>query len=177
MRGIRGLMGWAVAVLLCSPAWGSDGAFPSDAGRQGFGGSGGSWGETVTCESRDFRRAVCGKPGRGHAAIVRQISKVDCIEGRNWGQDRDAIWVDNGCAATFEVRRGQGGGQGGGPEVVCESRDFRYQTCNWRRGWGFPQLVEQISRERCVRDRNWGYDRRGHFIWVDRGCAARFRGQ
>jgi len=34
------------------------------------------------------------------------------------------------------------------------------------------RLQKNLSDTRCVRNDNWGVDRRG--IWVDRGCAARF---
>jgi len=34
------------------------------------------------------------------------------------------------------------------------------------------RLQKNLSDTRCVRNDNWGIDRRG--IWVDRGCAARF---
>jgi hypothetical protein len=44
-----------------------------------------------------------------------RLSRVlagDCSR-RNWGSDRNAIWVSNGCRAEFEVgRRGRGGSTG-----------------------------------------------------------------
>lgn len=59
-------------------------------------------------------------------------------------------------------------------QITCESIDERYQRCDWPRRWGEPVLVEQLSRTRCVEDRNWGYSRRERAIWVDDGCRARF---
>jgi hypothetical protein len=33
--------------------------------------------------------------------MTRQLGDVRCIEGENWGRDRDGIWVDRGCRAEF----------------------------------------------------------------------------
>jgi hypothetical protein len=37
------------------------------------------------------------------------------------------------------------------------------------------RLVSQVSRSACVRGQTWGVDQ--EFIWVSRGCRARFRGR
>jgi hypothetical protein len=63
-------------------------------------GGGSQW---VRCESRDYQEAYC-PTGGGRAFLVRQVSRAQCIEGRTWGQNRRGIWVNNGCAADFEVR-------------------------------------------------------------------------
>lgn len=141
----------------------------------------GGW--PVVCQSSNNRRRTCNKPSNQTVRIERQLSNTRCTQGVNWGQNRSQIWVDNGCSARF-VPTGNnwdngwgGGGNHWNREVVCESRNFRLSQCNWHSNWGFPQLVQQISQVRCVRDRNWGYNRsRGH-IWVNDGCAARFRGR
>jgi hypothetical protein len=57
-----------------------------------------------------------------------------------------------------------------GDTVTCESRDMGRTRCDV--SWRDARLVDQISDTRCVRDRNWGIDRRG--LWVDRGCSGRF---
>jgi hypothetical protein len=57
-----------------------------------------------------------------------------------------------------------------GETVDCESRDMGRTRC--RVSWNDARMVRQLSDTRCVRDRNWGVDRRG--IWVDHGCAGRF---
>jgi hypothetical protein len=36
--------------------------------------------------------------------MVEQLGDVDCVENLSWGQAGDAIWVDGGCRAVFEVR-------------------------------------------------------------------------
>jgi hypothetical protein len=136
----------------------------------------------VRCESRDRRHRECRKSFRGPAVVVQQLSDTRCVEGRNWGQGRGVIWVDNGCRAVFaEGYRPSGphwgGGQGSGYEQFCESRSDRYQRCNWDRSAGIPFLVDQISSAPCVRNRSWGYDLRQGYIWVDHGCRGRFAGR
>ncbi|MEO8802313.1 MAG: DUF3011 domain-containing protein [Rudaea sp.] len=54
--------------------------------------------------------------------------------------------------------------------VDCSSHDYERQRCNVP--WRDARLVEQLSDTPCVRDQNWGVDRRG--LWVDQGCAGRF---
>ena len=65
----------------------------------------------VTCESRDYKRQECTLRDRGEVVLVRQISKTDCVKGRNWDETRNGVYVTDGCAAVFETR---GGGNGGG---------------------------------------------------------------
>src|SRR5687768_11413880 len=60
----------------------------------------------VTCESRDGDRQICRVDTRGGVAIRQQLSSTNCVEGRNWGYSRTAIWVDNGCRAQFLVNTG-----------------------------------------------------------------------
>lgn len=54
----------------------------------------------------------------------------------------------------------------------CKSDDFDYRHCDFDTRGGV-ELVHQHSKTRCVRGRNWGWDRRG--VWVDDGCDAEFR--
>jgi hypothetical protein len=147
----------------------------------------------VRCASVDFRYRMCQvDTGRGSSVdLVRQISKTRCVEGRNWGWNRAGIWVDQGCEGVFRVQRrwtggpghgGHGPGQGGwqpGPgwdkmiRVHCSSVDFRYRMCQVDTGRGGDVRIErQISKTRCVRGQNWGWNRAG--IWVDQGCDAVF---
>ena len=58
-----------------------------------------------------------------------------------------------------------------GQTVHCKSRDYGYEYCRVRTE-RHVQLVKQLSKTRCRRGENWGYDRHG--IWVDRGCDAEF---
>jgi hypothetical protein len=77
---------------------------------RGRGHDGGAAGQRFRCESNDHRANECGVPGRGDVRIVRQLSDVRCVEGRNWGQRGGRVWVDDGCRAEFEVsyRGGRG---------------------------------------------------------------------
>ncbi len=61
---------------------------------------------------------------------------------------------------------------GGGGAVDCVSRNYNYQRCPVP--WDDARLARQISGSQCVRGQNWGFERRGGFIWVDRGCSATF---
>jgi hypothetical protein len=75
----------------------------------GGGGGGGGWGggsgRTVTCKSEHFQYNRCPVyQGRGKVRLTRQLSDASCVRGSSWGVDRDGIWVNNGCAAEFEIR-------------------------------------------------------------------------
>ena len=77
---------------------------PATAAPQYYGdyGNYGTTGSSVRCESNDGRVNRCALPyGNGRAVIERQISRSACIEGRTWGQERDGIWVSQGCRAEF----------------------------------------------------------------------------
>jgi hypothetical protein len=71
----------------------------------GGGGGGGGWGGTITCKSENFKYNQCPVyRGRGKVRLSRQLSDASCVRGSSWGVDRDGIWVNNGCAAEFEIR-------------------------------------------------------------------------
>lgn len=144
-------------------------------------------GSTVVCASENFRYTICETNTRGGVRLRNQISRAECVEGRSWGFDRRGIWVDQGCAAEFEVGAGggrppvdrppPGGGWGGGDQTgdtfVCESRDGRRRYCDVDlRGRG-ATVIRNISRTPCEEGNTWGIDRRG--VWVDGGCRAEFR--
>jgi hypothetical protein len=61
----------------------------------------------VACESRDYQYHFCAVDlgGAGRASVARQISKTDCVEGRNFGSNRAGVWVNEGCAAEFSIDR------------------------------------------------------------------------
>ena len=58
-------------------------------------------------------------------------------------------------------------------DVVCTSTNYQYSYCGAGIGKGRPLVADQYSKAPCDFGRSWGYDRQG--IWVDRGCAARFK--
>ncbi len=55
--------------------------------------------------------------------------------------------------------------------VTCESRNNSYQRCPISQA-GYVRLTRNLSRNGCVKGRNWDFDRRE--IWVDDGCRAQF---
>ena len=58
-----------------------------------------------------------------------------------------------------------------GRSILCESDDNRRRQCNT--GFrGRAALSQNISSTRCVEGQNWGSG--NGFVWVDRGCRARF---
>lgn len=65
---------------------------------------GGAYGQTVRCESADNRQRRCNVPVRSGVTLVRQLSSTRCVQGANWGFDRNGIWVDRGCRGEFIVR-------------------------------------------------------------------------
>lgn len=76
-------------------------------------------------------------------------------------------------AAPLHAQYGNDRGYGPGPgeAVDCKSSGYNYQRCPVP--WRDAQIVRQLSDTQCRRGQSWGFDRRG-FIWVDRGCQARF---
>jgi hypothetical protein len=62
----------------------------------------------VRCESVDSRRTFCGVDTRGGVQVYRQLSRQDCIRGRNWQASSNGITVTNGCRAEFVLGSGYG---------------------------------------------------------------------
>ncbi len=128
---------------------------------------------SVLCESNDNRRRQCNTGFGGRAAVSENISRTRCVEGQNWGSENGFVWVDGGCRARFVEVRGQSGWNpdNGSGSVLCESGDGQRRQCNT--GFrGRAALSQNISRTRCVEGQNWGSG--NGFVWVDRGCRARF---
>jgi hypothetical protein len=143
----------------------------------------------ITLESegrREYRRV----DHDGYVRLSRRLSDKPCVQGRSWGYDRNGIWVDHGCRATFEVGRSDWNDRNDrwddrwddrnrGRDNKWTSRDtFKLESSNGRRRTkridtrGGVRLLRQLSDRRCVYGRNWGYDR--DEVWVDDGCRAVF---
>jgi hypothetical protein len=165
-------------------------------GGYGGGGYGGGWGSgggynynrpnyggqvrSVTCESEKGRNKSCGAGmSIGRVELDKQLSDTRCVQGRTWGYDRNAIWVNQGCRARFRVYPGNGFGGGGnygggGNKVIrCESEKNRRRRCDAGFAVGRAVVERQLSDVRCDKGNSWGTDNRG--VWVDRGCRADFR--
>lgn len=120
--------------------------------------------------------------------FVASRSTRNCDIGRDWGVEPSAVWVDNGCRATFLVSTysggysGQpgrpGGGYGYGDDyneiryVKCESDNRRRHICRLPRDFSRVRLENRHSDAPCHQGRDWGTTREG--IWVDNGCRATF---
>lgn len=57
----------------------------------------------VRCESMDGRVNRCQVFTRGGVRVQNQLSNTPCYQGRNWGWDRNGIWVSGGCRADFRI--------------------------------------------------------------------------
>jgi DUF3011 family protein len=177
--GIQVTKAWLINQRSKSPciqnrSWGyDDGGIWVNSGCAGeFGFRGGRpVGNTIVCESRDYRRNYCGAGGRvSRAWVVEQRSQSPCIQGRSWGYDDGGVWVDSGCSAAFAYQRG-----GGPPQtnrVRCESRNYERNFCEVRAQVLRVWLVEQESDAACIEGQTWGS--RGNGIWVNHGCTGVF---
>ncbi|MGH8063093.1 MAG: DUF3011 domain-containing protein, partial [Pseudoxanthomonas sp.] len=92
---------------------------------------------------------------------------IDQVNRSSWGFSR--IKQD---IATSLGGNGGGWNPGNGTgTVLCESNDNRRRQCNT--GFrGRAALSQNISSTRCIEGQNWGSG--NGFVWVDRGCRARF---
>lgn len=145
--------------------------------------------QLVLCESIDGKPARCLADTTAGVQVVRTISDTACRFGRQWGYDRNGIWVSEGCRAEFAVR---------GPmqaravirtttpaplpvqvtatdripgTLLCESENNGRKHCRTDTRFGIT-LVRQISDNICARDRTWGVDKDG--VWVNDGCRGEF---
>ena len=128
----------------------------------------------VRCESINNTRQTCRVDARGRMVLInQQLSDNPCILGRSWNvsDDRDEIWVDNGCRAEFQVGGTTVATAAFGRSVVCESQNNTKTRCPVDTSYGV-QLARQISQSGCVRGTDWGFDENG--VWVDNGCRAEF---
>ena len=132
---------------------------------------------TVVCESKNGRRNRCAADTLGQITMERQLTRsARCVEGRTWGYDSSAIWVDRGCRAEFLIADNSGTYRERGPSqamrtVVCESNSTARNHCNGDSQFGV-QIAREISRNRCIMNQTWGADRTG--VWVSDGCSAEF---
>jgi len=145
---------------------------------------------TIRCESTGSKYNYCQTGMEGRVELRKQLSDMRCTEYDTWGADGDGsgIWVRGGCRAEFVVREERGwgrwrdrdrdrdrdddGGRGDVSRIRCASKDWGYEHCDVRGRFRDVQITRQISKTRCERGDNWGFDRAG--IWVDRGCEAEF---
>lgn len=146
-------------------------ASPQASAQQQWGGSE----QRIRCESYGQGEQFCRAPNDGRVRLVRNLSNVYCVEGRNWRADRNGIQVREGCRGEFAFMGTMGGGwndqnAAGEVEVRCESEDGREAFCGvTNRG---VRLVRTLSRAPCVEGNTWRADGRG--IYVRSGCRGVF---
>lgn len=125
---------------------------------------------SVVCESNGGR-VTCPVTTVGGVMLAKRLSQSSCVQGRSWGYTNNAIWVDDGCRAEFNV--------GGQPmptarldgNVRCESHDGNRMDCAADTSGGV-RMIRQLSKTSCDFGRDWGYTRNG--VWVSNGCRAEF---
>ncbi|HYC61332.1 MAG TPA: DUF3011 domain-containing protein [Thermoanaerobaculia bacterium] len=130
----------------------------------------------VICESHNGKYAVCDADTVDGVVLSQQLSKTDCVRGRTWGwdEDRDLIWVDQGCRGAFLL----------GPppatikpapsldgKVICQSENGKRKECKADTAAGV-QIIRTLNDKPCGFGREWGYDENG--VWVKKNCQAEF---
>ena len=66
-------------------------------------------GKLVMCESIKSLAQRCAVETGAGVRLHKQLSRTQCVEGRNWGYDGNGIWVEEGCRGEFEVDAPRGG--------------------------------------------------------------------
>ncbi len=137
----------------------------------------------ITCESWNYREAVCPAPGALRVQLLR-VNGGSCIEGQTWYHDDRAIRVRNGCRAVFrfdanngwgvggwDPNQGAGVGAGRWQVVRCESWNYRNQRCPVQGVISAARMLRVIAGD-CRDGETWRWDRRA--IVVRNGCRAEF---
>lgn len=128
-------------------------------------------GTLVRCESVANRVEHCPAETRHGVRLTRLLSTSDCVENLDWGYDETGIWTARGCRAEFRVGFADAVLDTQSKKLVCASDDRQRKRCEVTVDNGVD-LLRQLSRTRCVKEANWGWDHAG--IWVDKGCRAEF---
>ena len=133
----------------------------------------------LTCESWNYQYRRCPANTGNNVQLTRRIAG-NCNEGRTWGYDRNAIWVDGGCRAQFRFGSGNNNnnnnnnsgnwGRGYAGTQRCESWNYAFRRCSANTN-GRVDLLRTLAGT-CQRGRSWGFDNGG--IWVNHGCRGEF---
>jgi hypothetical protein len=59
---------------------------------------------TLVCESNGQQRNYCRGDASFGVELTHQISRTNCVFNRNWGSDRNGVWVSDGCRAEFAFK-------------------------------------------------------------------------
>jgi hypothetical protein len=136
----------------------------------------GGEGRRVVCESLDGKLEICRADGSRGVGLARQLGTTPCIEGKSWGrnEDRNRIWVDDGCRGEFVLGTKRGPAEPREPldgRVVCEAPGKKRRECAADTAAG-AQIVRQLGGERCAYGLDWGFE--PGKVWVSNRCAAEF---
>ncbi|MGL6042676.1 MAG: DUF3011 domain-containing protein [Sandaracinobacteroides sp.] len=117
----------AISVAPAAAQWGGSGSSAD----QGFAGE-------LICRSQNGRSQSCAARTGNRVRLLQQTSSTQCVEGRNWRYNRNAIIVTGGCQARFGYGYGNGGyGNGGsGNSGGNNSGGGWGGSGGWGGGWG-----------------------------------------
>ena len=140
-------------------------------------------------------RTYCQSGGAFAYANPLQMNS-QCVQNRTWGVTQYGLWVSNGCAGEWEIKR-EGGPLNtfqGGPDYDRDHRgpgwdrppayyagNFRdgHSHCSANRGseriycqsnGAFRYANPLQMNSACVQNRTWGVNQYG--LWVTNGCAG-----
>ena len=128
-------------------------------------------GERVTCAGSG--RTECPADTRYGVTLVRKLSEAACTEGQTWGYDANAVWVDRGCRAEFQIAAAPAGGETTTETVTCGATTGLQVTCRTNGYATEVTLVRDLSTGRCREGQTWGHT--DSFIWANRGCRGQFQ--
>jgi len=74
---------------------------------------------SIRCESHDQEFRYCPADTRSLVRIAAEHSRSACVLGRTWGYDRNGIWVQGGCRATFAFGGSTGPGYPSGTPATA----------------------------------------------------------
>lgn len=125
------------------------------------------------CESDRSQPRYCTVDTSEGVTLVKQLSAIPCMQGRNWDYDRHGVWVSHRCRAEFVTGKPEAlAPSAAGNTIKCESRANRIERCAADTSRGV-RLTRILSTSACVENLDWGYDDEG--IWVAQGCRGEFR--
>jgi hypothetical protein len=184
---IRALAGASVFVagLASAQTYSSYSAYPT----YGYAASSG----IVRCESTDSRRRLCRADTRGGVQLYRQLSRTNCVRGRNWQVTTGGILVDDGCRAEFAlgsrygtssqvytrtdrygrpIYDGRTGQYGGGYAVDRYGNRVRVDPYGNNSGYGYDGYGDRGYRDPYGYGDEYGYGDDGDRIYVQTGAGG-----
>src|SRR5579883_1722838 len=133
-------------------------------------------------------RTYCQSGGPFQFANPLRVNNM-CAQNRTWGVSQYGLWVSNGCAGEWEIKR-NGGVQGGSgyqtgpgwdrpPAYYAGNFSDGHSHCSAAPGPGrtycqsggaFRYANPLNMNNMCVQNRTWGVSQYG--LWVSNGCSG-----